>query len=290
MKKVHIITDSTSDISQELAMVLGIDVIPLSVNIEGVDYIDGFTISNQEFFEKLRNSKVLPKTSAPSPKAFLDAINKYPSNEEILIMTISSDVSGTYNSAKLAVDELNRGNIVLLDTRQATIGLHALVQSAVIFRNQGDNLKTIVSKVKEISTRIVVQAAFEDLKYLRMGGRLPFIQAALGTVINLKPIITMKDGVVHAHSKTVGMKRALNYLVRNLEKNAVDYTLPTFIGHTDNLEMFEKFKSFIKYVKPEFPLDRTASIGLTVGTHAGPGCVGIVYFTKEKNNNERDNT
>ena len=99
-----------------------------------------------------------------------------------------------------------------------TIGLHALVQSAVIFRNQGDNLKTIVSKVKEISTRIVVQAAFEDLKYLRMGGRLPFVQAALGTVINLKPIITMKDGVVHAHSKTIGMKRALNYLVRNLEK------------------------------------------------------------------------
>lgn len=114
--------------------------------------------------------------------------------------------------------------------------------------------------------------------------------AALGTIINLKPIITMKDGIVHAHSKTIGMKRALNYLVRNLEKNAVDYTLPTFIGHTDNLEMFEKFKSFIKYVKQEFPLDRTASIGLTVGTHAGPGCVGIVYFTKEKNNNERDNT
>ena len=118
MKKVHIITDSTSDISQQQAEELGIDVVPLHVNIDGVDYIDGLTISNQDFFKKLRTAKILPKTSAPSPGSFLEVIKKYPKDEEILIMTISSDASATHSSAKIAVEEADRDNIVLYDTRR----------------------------------------------------------------------------------------------------------------------------------------------------------------------------
>ncbi|NCA80442.1 MAG: DegV family protein [Sphingobacteriia bacterium] len=280
MKKVHIITDSTSDISQFAAEKLGIDVVPLHVNIDGVDYIDGLTINNQEFFKKLRTAKVLPRTSAPSPGAFLEIMKKYPADEEILIMTISSDASATFASAKIAVEELDRENIVLFDTRQATIGLLALVHAAVMFRDVGDNAKTIVEKIKEISKRIVVQAAFDDLRYLRMGGRIPFTLAVLGTVVNMKPIITMKDGKIHSSAKIIGMQRALNHIVYTLADNDVDYSLPTFVGHTDNVEMFKRFTDLVKIHKPEFPLDSEASIGLAVGTHAGPGCVAIVYFTK----------
>lgn len=195
-------------------------------------------------------------------------------------MTISSDASATYNSAKLAVVELNRDNIVLFDSRQATLGLHALVHAAVGYRDAGDDSLTIIEKLKEISQRIVVQAAFNDLKYLKLGGRIPSALAAVGSLINLKPIISMKNGQIVSEAKVLGMKRALNYLVRHLQSNYVDYNLPTFIGHTDNIEMFEKFRGFIKYIKPEFPIDKIASIGLAVGTHAGPGCVGLVYFKK----------
>ena len=280
MKKVHIITDSTSDISQIVGEKLGIDVVPLHVNIDGVDYIDGLTINNQEFFKKLRTAKVLPRTSAPSPGAFLEVMKKYPADEEILVMTISSDASATFSSAKLAVEELDRENIVLFDTRQATIGLLALVYAAVQFRDVGDNAKTIVEKLKEISKRIVVQAAFDDLRYLRMGGRIPFTLAVLGTVVNMKPIITMKDGKIHSSAKIIGMQRALNHIVYTLADNDVDYSLPTFVGHTDNVAMFKRFTDLVKIHKPEFPLDSEASIGLAVGTHAGPGCVAIVYFTK----------
>ncbi|MDD4153969.1 MAG: DegV family protein [Bacilli bacterium] len=280
MKKVHIITDSTSDISQFAAEKLGINVVPLHVNIDGVDYIDGLTINNQEFFKKLRTAKVLPRTSAPSPGAFLEIMKKYPADEEILVMTISSDASATFSSAKLAVEELDRENVVLFDTRQATIGLLALVHAAVMFRDVGDNAKTIVEKLKKISERIVVQAAFDDLRYLRMGGRIPFTLAVLGTVINMKPIITMKDGKIHSSAKIIGMQRALNHIVYTLADNDVDYSLPTFVGHTDNVEMFKRFTDLVKIHKPEFPLDNEASIGLAVGTHAGPGCVAIVYFTK----------
>ena len=280
MKKVHIITDSTSDISQREAEKLGIDVVPLHVNIDGVDYIDGLTISNQDFFKKLRTAKILPKTSAPSPGSFLEVIKRYPKDEEILIMTISSDASATHSSAKIAVEEADRDNIVLYDTRQATFGLLALVHVAIQFRDVGDNAKTIVEKVREVSKRIVVQAAFDDLRYLRMGGRIPFTLAVLGSVINMKPIITMQDGKIHSAAKIIGMQRALNHIVYNLADNNVDYSLPTFVGHTDNYEMFKRFTDLIKIHKPEFPLDREASVGLAVGTHAGPGCVAIVYFTK----------
>nr|HPM08051.1 DegV family protein [Bacilli bacterium] len=256
------------------------DVVPLHVNIDGVDYIDGLTISNQDFFKKLRTAKILPKTSAPSPGSFLEVIKKYPKDEEILIMTISSDASATHSSAKIAVEEADRDNIVLYDTRQATFGLLALVHAAIQFRDVGDNAKTIVEKVREVSKRIVVQAAFDDLRYLRMGGRIPFTLAVLGSVINMKPIITMQDGKIHSAAKIIGIQRALNHIVYNLADNNVDYSLPTFVGHTDNYEMFKRFTDLIKIHKPEFPLDREASVGLAVGTHAGPGCVAIVYFTK----------
>ncbi|MFA5422030.1 MAG: DegV family protein [Bacilli bacterium] len=280
MKKVHIITDSASDISQLSADKLDIDVVPIHISIDGVDYVDGLTISNQEFFQKLRTAKVLPKTSAPSPNAFLEVMKKHPVEDEILIMTISSDASATFSSAKLAVEELDRSNVVLFDTRQATLGLLALVHAAVQFRDVGDNAVTIVEKLKEISGRIVVQAAFDDLRYLRMGGRIPFALAVLGSVINMKPIITMQDGKIHSSAKVIGMQRALNHIVYHLADCDVDYSLPAFLGHTDNPEMFNKFTDLIKIHKPDFPLDSEASIGLAVGTHAGPGCVGIVYFTK----------
>lgn len=280
MKKVHIITDSTSDITQFAAEKLDIDVVPLHVNIDGVDYIDGRTINNQEFFKKLRTAKVLPKTSAPSPLSFLEVIEKYPANEEILIMTISSEASATYSSAKLAVEKADRENIFLFDTRQATFGLLALVHAAIQFRDVGDNAKTIVEKLKEISKRIVVQAAFDDLRYLRMGGRIPFTLAVVGSVINMKPIITMEDGKIHSSAKVIGMQRALNHIVYRLAEANVDYSLPIFVGHTDNPEMFKKFSDLIKIHKPDFPIQNEVSVGLAVGTHAGPGCVAIVYFTK----------
>jgi DegV family protein with EDD domain len=278
--KVHIITDSTSDISQIQAQKLSIDVIPLHVNIDGVDYIDGLTISNQDFFHKLRSAKVLPKTSAPSPQTFLDAFQKYPDDEEILVITISSDASATFSSARLAKEEHGKGNVTLYDSRQATLGLLALVHAAILFRDAGDDAKTIVSKLDAIGKRIVVQAAFDDLRYLRMGGRIPFSLALLGTMMNMKPIITMQDGKIHSSAKVIGMHRAINHIVYRLSDSDVDYALPTFVGHTDNLDIFNKFINLIKIHKPEFPVGNEASIGLAVGTHAGPGCVGIVYFTK----------
>ncbi|MFA5236105.1 MAG: DegV family protein [Bacilli bacterium] len=278
--KLRIITDSTSEISQQEAAELGIIVIPLHVEIEGRDFIDGVTITNKEFFSYLRVAKKLPRTSAINPAAFIEAFSSVPDDEPILAILLSSDLSTTYQSAIIAKAEVQRQNITLYDSRQATLGLCALVKAAVQFRNQGDDIETIVAKLEEIGSRMVLEAAFNDLKYLAMGGRMPKAVAMVGSWINLRPIITMSHGKIHLASATIGIGRAMGHMVKRLVDTDVDETLPHFIAHSDAPDIFDKFKRLIAAAKPGFPTDNPNFVGITVGSHAGPGCVGLVYFKK----------
>ncbi len=278
--KMKIITDSTSEISQQEAAELGIIVVPLHVEIEGRDFIDGVTITNKEFFSYLRVAKKLPRTSAINPAAFVEAFSSVPVDEPILAIILSSDLSATYQSALIAKAELQRQNITIYDSRQATLGLCALVKAAIQFRNQGDDIPTIVAKLEEISSRMVLEAAFNDLKYLAMGGRMPKAVAMVGSWINLRPIITMKHGKIHLASATIGIGRAMSHIVKRLAETEIDETLPHFIAHSDAPAIFDKFARLISAAKPGFPIDNPNFVGITVGTHAGPGCVGLVYFKK----------
>jgi len=279
--KIQIITDSTSEISQQEALELGITVIPLHVEIEGKDYLDGITINNKEFFTYLRTAKTLPKTSAINPAAFIETFSKFDKNTPVLAILISGDVSTTYQSAAIAKEEMKDHDITLLDSRQTTLGLGALVKAAVQFRNQGDDVATIVEKIKEIGERIVLEAGFNDLKYLAMGGRMPKVLAKIGGWINLRPIITLKHGKIHLASATIGMGRAMGHMAKHLANSDVDMSLPHFLAHSDAPEIFEKFQRLIKANKPDFPIDNPSFVGITVGAHAGPGCVGLVYFVKK---------
>ncbi len=278
--KVQIVTDSTSEISQQEAQQYGITVVPLHVEIEGKDYIDGVTISNKEFFTYLRTAKVLPRTSAINPDAFKETLLKLNKNEPILMILLSSDISATYQSALIAKEELKDLDITIWDSRQVTLGLCALVKAAIQFRDLGDDVVTIVEKLKDISARIVIEAAFNDLRYLAMGGRMPKAVAKIGSLINLRPIITMKNGKIHMASATIGMGRAMGHMVKRLANSQVDESLPRFIAHSDAPNIFDKFKRLVNVAKPEFPTDNPNFVGITVGSHAGPGCVGIVYFAK----------
>ena len=279
--KIRIVTDSTSEISQEEAKKLGITVLPMHVEIDGKDYIDGVTITNKEFFQYLRTAKVLPKTSEVNPTAFQEAFASFDDDDKVLAILISSDISATYQSATIAKQQLPERDITLYDSRQVTLGLCALVKAAVQFRDAGDNVPTIVEKLQEISERIVLEAAFNDLKYLAMGGRMPKAVAKIGSWINLRPIITMKNGKIHMASATIGMSRAMGHMVKRLRNIEVDQELPHFIAHSDAPSIFDKFKRLVQVAKPDFPTDNPNFVGITVGSHAGPGCVGLVYFKKK---------
>lgn len=279
---LHIITDSTSDISQSLAKELGITVLPLTIIIEGKSYLDGIEINNSEFFTYLRTAKVLPKTAQVSVESFVKAIDQVPAEDEVLIITISSLLSGTYQAALLAKSMSNHQRVTIMDSMQATMGLGALVHAAVQFSNAGLDASQIVTKLNEILPRMVLEAGFDDLRYLKMGGRIPSALTTILGTLNLKPIITMKHGKIHMSSATIGMTRAMLHITHRLAKTEVDDELPAFLGHTDTPNDFAKFKAMIERVKPGFPTNRTLSVGATVGSHAGPGCVAIVYFEKAK--------
>ena len=279
--KMHIVTDSTSEISQKEAAELGITVVPLHIDIEGKDYIDGVTITNKEFFTYLRTAKVLPKTSAINPAAFVEAFSKQDKTIPVLAILLSGDMSATFQSAVIAKEELKDRDITLVDSKLVTLGLGAIVKAAIQFRDQGDDIATIVAKIKEISERIVLEAGFNDLRYLAMGGRMPKAVAKVAGWINLRPIIGVKNGKIHLISGTIGMSRAMGHMIKKLAASDVDETLPRFIAHSDAPDIFEKFQRLVKAAKPDFPVDNPNFVGITVGSHAGPGCVGLVYFTKK---------
>lgn len=279
---LHIVTDSTSDISQASAKQLGITLLPLQIIIDGKAYLDGIDIRNEEFFKYLRTATVLPKTAQVSVETFVTNFDSFPKEDEVLVILISSLLSGTYQAAILAKSMTTHPNITIMDSTQTTMGLGALVHAAVQFRDKGMNAVQVVQKLNEILPRMVLAAGFDDLRYLKMGGRIPGALTTLLGTFNLKPIITMKNGKIHMASATIGMTRAMVHMINHLKKTDVDFELPAFLGHTDTPQDFEKFKAMVAKVNPQFPIDKHLSVGATVGSHAGPGCVAIVYFAKEK--------
>ncbi len=279
---LHIVTDSTSEISQSAAKELGITVLPLQILIDGKSYLDGIDIRNEEFFKYLRTATVLPKTAQVNVDTFVKTFDSFPPEDEVLVILISSLLSGTYQAATLAKSMTSHPKVTIMDSTQATMGLGALVYAAIQFKNDGFNAAQVVNKLNEILPRIVLAAGFDDLRYLKMGGRIPgALTTVLGT-FNLKPIITMKNGKIHMASATIGMTRAMVHMINHLKKTDVDFTLPAFLGHTDTPQDFEKFKTMVAKANPQFPVDKQLSVGATVGSHAGPGCVAIVYFAKAK--------
>lgn len=279
---LHIVTDSTSDVSQQAAKEMGVTILPLQILIDGKSYLDGIDIRNDEFFKFLRTAKELPKTAQVSVETFQKTFESFPIEDEVLVILISSMISGTFQAALLARSMSSHPNVTLFDSTQTTMGLGALIYAAVQFRDKGLKAAEIVAKLQEITPLMVLQAGFDDLRYLKMGGRIPgALTTVLGT-FNLKPIITMKGGKIHMASATIGMTRAMLHMINRLKKADVDFSLPAFIGHTDTPEQFEKFKQMVLKANPNFPVDKQLSVGATVGSHAGPGCVAIVYFEKQK--------
>ena len=279
---LHIVTDSTCDVSQHAAKEMGVTILPLQILIDGKTYLDGIDIRNDEFFKYLRTAKELPKTAQVSVETFQKTFDSFPHDDEVLVILISSLLSGTYQAALLAKSLSTHPNITIYDSMQATMGLGALVYAAVQFRDQGLNAATIITHLQEITPRMVLEAGFDDLRYLKMGGRIPGALTTILGTLNLKPIITMKNGKIHMASATIGMARAMLHMINRLKKTEVDFTLPAFIGHTDTPEQFEKFKQLVHKANPNFPVNNQMSVGATVGSHAGPGCVAIVYFEKKK--------
>lgn len=282
---IKIVTDSTSDITQERAKKLGITVVPLHVNFGDEEFVDGVTISNKEFFDRLRkvtDNSQLPKTSQVTVGAFMEAFTPLVNNpqDQVLGIFLSSELSGTFQSANLAKDSLGSKNITLVDSRQVSFGLGLIVEIAVQMRDAGKTVKEIADRLNELKQKIRVYAGIQDLKYLKLGGRLSGAKALLGGILGVKPIVAIEDGKVVPAASPRGTQNAYKWLVEQYLKCDIDETLPRCLGHTDSPDTLKQFSEFVLKQVPNFPVNHYYDIGITVGTHAGPGCVGMAYFVK----------
>lgn len=280
---IRIVTDSASDISQVKAKEWGIQVLPLKVRFGDEEFLDGVTLSPQEFYKKLVETDEIPKTSQITPYDYAQVFKEAEdAGDDLICFTLSSGVSGSYQSACMAASDFS-DRIHVIDTRQFCISQLIIVQRAVQLRNQGLSAKEIVNTVTEDMKKAHVIAAFATLEFLKLGGRISSAAAFAGNLLMIKPVLTIEDGVVKILGKARGSKNSHNMLMEFVKnKGGIDYTKPACLGYTgftdeiikkyveDSKVLYEGHEDMIQY----------ASVGATIGTYAGPGAIALAFFEK----------
>ena len=277
---VQIITDSTSDVRPALWAKLGVTVLPLSVNFEDKSYLDGIELTVDEFFEMLANADKLPTTSQINPDAFSRVFKEYTdSGDDVVGIFISSKLSGTCNSAVIAAQEVNPDKVFVVDSKIGTFGLAIIIYEAVKMRDAGMSAAEIAHNVIKLTTRVRLVAMVDTLKYLRMGGRISTVSAILGGVLGIKPIVDVRDGLIHNISKVRGKNSAMQFILKYLNDYPIDTDLTFSIGHSNARQEYDNLRGFLE---PHIPVDKAlvGEIGSVIGTYIGPGAFGIAYFEK----------
>lgn len=278
--KTRIIVDSTVDLLQEYKE--RVNVVPLTVSFGEEEFIDGVTIDNKTFYEKLVESDVLPTTSQANPDAFMNEFEKVKeAGESAVVITLSSKLSGTYQSAMIAAEDYD--NIYVVDSGNVAIGSAVLVEYALKLLDEGFGAEEIAKKLEEVKDKIIIVALLDTLEYLKKGGRISKTVAFAGSVLNIKPVVSVVDGEINMLGKARGSKMGNNLLVQEIDNaGGVDFTKPVLLGFTGLSDaLLVKYINDSKHIWEE-GLDnvRYTSIGSVIGTHAGPGAIAAAFFKK----------
>ena len=278
---VKLISDSACDIFQSEAKKLNIIILPLKTMIDGVEYLDGVTITTQEFYDKLETCKTLPTTSQLSPAEFEDVFRPIVANgDEAVVITISGKLSGTAQSAAIAAADFP-GKVWVVDSESVTIGQKILMMYAVRLRDEGLNGQEIAKRLNCIKSRVCLLARVDTLEYLVRGGRLSKTAAFAGAILNIKPVLSVEDGEVKVLGKARGSKQGNNMLTDFIQKKGgVDFNLPVALAYSGTDDAL--IKGYIDNSRAlwEDHLDSlpVTMIGSTISTHAGPGAIAVAFF------------
>ena len=278
---VKIIIDSAADILPSECQALGIRHLPLKVFFGQKEYRDAVDMSHKEFYEKLIESDELPTTSQISPAEFADAMEEVVSaGDEALVITLSSRLSGTYQSAMIAAADFE-GKVFVVDSLNVSLGMRLLVQRGITLVEQGLSAAEIARQLDEEKQKIRVLALVDTLEYLKKGGRIGAATALAGSLLSIKPVIALEDGAVVMVGKARGSKQGNNLLRQLVEKcGGIDFDRPfcvAYSGLTDTMMNKYIIDSAELYRGHESQL-QTASIGCAIGTHAGPGAVAVAFY------------
>lgn len=282
MANITIITDSSSDISQNNNK--GVTVLPMTITFGEENYEDGVSLTPDNFYMKLIESSALPKTSQVSPYAFGQAYeNALKSADYVIVITLSSKLSGTYQSACIAADDYD-GRVFVIDSENVTVGEQILIDYALSLIDKGIEVNTIVSQLNTIKKRIRLVALLDTLEYLKKGGRISSGAAFLGNVLSIKPVIAIVDGEVSFLGKARGSKQGNNFLIQQVDTyGGIDYSLPVLLGYTgcSTVLMDKYIKDSSSLWEGRIPVPDIIQVGATIGTHIGPGGIAVAFFSKE---------
>ena len=276
--KTRIIVDSTADLLPEQKS--RVHTVPLTVHFGQVEFIDGVTIDHKTFYEKLIESDVLPTTSQATPDAFMTELEKAKAaGESAVVITLASNFSGTYQSAMIAAAEYE--NVFVVDSGSAAIGTGVLVELALRLLDEGKTAKEIAKLLEEEKKKIVIVALVDTLEYLKKGGRVSKTVAFAGSVLNIKPVLSVIDGQIHMLGKARGSKMGNNLLVQEIDKaGGIDFSKPVLLGYSGiSNALMEKYIEDSRHIwEGNLPQVRYTTIGSVIGTHAGPGAVAVAFF------------
>ena len=276
---VKIITDSTSDIPESIVSDLDIEVVPLNIHIGQDNFKHGVDIGTDEFYTKLLTGSELPKTSQPSPGEFLDVYNKFlDQSDAIVSIHVTSKLSGTYNSAIQAKSELNITKpIEVVDSATVSMALGLIVIRAAKIAKDGGTLEEVLKEIEHCSSNTEVLVVLDTLEYLEKGGRIGKASALIGSILSLKPILTVEDGIVGTFGKARTFTKAMN----NLEEAIKGFTPvsdASVFYSTDKGVADDMIDRLSGIVEPDKLV--VSRIGPTVGTYAGPKAIAVAVIKK----------
>lgn len=278
---MRIITDSAADFTLEEIKKLDITCVPLQVNFGEDTYADGVTLTPEIFWNRLLGGEN-PKTSQPSPDAFLNAFESA-GDEGAVCVLLSSGLSGTVQSAMLAKSIADSDNIHIVDSLLAATAEKMLVVRACQLRDEGKlTAAEVAAELERFAKRIRLYACLDTLEYLARGGRIPAAAATLGTLVQLKPLITLsEEGKVSIAGKGMGLHRATASLIKLIQQHEIDPDYPPMPLYTYSRENCLSLVKKLNAAGIECNEDDAMSVGATISTHIGPGAFGLVFVEKE---------
>ena len=280
---LRIVTDSAADFEPNELEALGVECIPLSVSFGENEYQENVSLSKPRFFELLQSSKEFPRTSHPGPYVYESIMRETKAaGDTAVLITIASAISGTYQTALMALKESGAQDCCrVVDARTATGGQRMLVELAARMRDEGRSFHEIADAAEALRSRTRIFACINTLEYLYRGGRIPKTAYTIGTAVNIKPIITVaRDGSVQVIAKMLGLHRGMNYILKKLRADPPNPDYPLYFMYTENPENGRKLMEYMNRHGESFVDNRIIPVGAAIGSHVGPGACGLVYVAK----------
>jgi DegV family protein with EDD domain len=276
---IRIITDSAADLSPAEYKNHNITCIPLTVMFGENEFRENVNLSKDQFYELLLSLEVPPKTAQPSPQCLMELFESaHESGDGAIYIPLSSGISGTYQTALMTKNMLGYEDCHVADTLNATGGQRLIVQHAAKLRDEGKSADEIIAGIEDIRSRICLFACIDTLEYLYKGGRISQTVYKLGTLANIKPIVTVEpDGTIGIPAKAMGMRKGMDILCKHAAARPADPDFPFYVMYTNNRDVARDLAKKLKTAGISVDEDHIIQVGAAIGSHIGPDACGLVY-------------